>query len=168
VKYWAYFKYAMRHKWYVFLECWKLGIPWLGIIHDMSKFYPSEWMPYMRHFFNSDGSLRPKTRDKTGYYKPTDTGDDDFDGAWFLHQKRNKHHWQWWILPEDSEGLKTIPMPERYMKEMLADWRGAGRAQGTPDTPGWYRANGHKLQLHSVSRAWIERRLLDNYADTSG
>jgi len=157
---WAYCKYVFRHKWFVFLECCRLGIPWLGIIHDMSKFYPSEWFPYMRHFFNRDGSDKPKTRDKTGYYKPTDTGDAAFDDAWFLHQKRNRHHWQWWILPEDTVGARALPMPEKYLREMLADWRGAGRAQGTPSTLAWYQVNGQKLQLHPRNREWIERKLM--------
>ena len=43
--------------------------------------------------------------------------------------------------------------------EMLCDWRGAGRAQGTPDTAAWYMAHGHKMQLHTGTRAWVERQL---------
>ena len=154
----AYLRYVLRHKWYVFLECRNLGIPWLGTVHDLSKFRPSEWFPYVHYFYNPDGSFISR-RDKAGYYRPPPTGDASFDFAWLLHQKRNRHHWQWWILPEDEGGIKVLPMPGRYRREMLADWRGAGRALGTPDTIAWYHANHDKMQLHPNTRQWLEAQL---------
>ena len=156
--YLAYLRYIIRHKWYVFIECCKLSIPWLGLIHDYSKFFPDEFFPYARHFYTSDGSLR-KVRDETGYYKPTDTGDPTFDYAWLLHQKRNKHHWQWWVLPEDEGGLKILDIPSKYCLEMIADWRGAGCAQGTPDTLTWYGKHKAKMQLSLEARSLIENEL---------
>ena len=147
-RYLAYLSYVLRHKWYVFLACRKLGIPWLGVIHDLSKFRPSEFLPYARHFYNPDGSKR------------ADTIDQAFDFAWLLHQKRNKHHWQWWILPEDAGGAKVLPMSARYRREMLADWTGAGQAQGKfGTTPWWYTANKSKMQLDPGTRFWIEAQL---------
>ena len=154
-KYLKYLSYVLRHKWYVFIECCKLGIPWVGITHDLSKFRPSEWFPYANYF---GGNIK-KGRDGTGYYKPTDTGDKAFDFAWLLHQKRNKHHWQWWILPEDGGGIKILPMTDKYRKEMLADWKGAGKAQGTPNCKKWYLTNKNKMQLHPETRRWIEEQL---------
>jgi hypothetical protein len=96
MKYLKYLWYVIKHKWFVFIECAKCGIIWRGIVHDLSKFRPSEFFAYANHFY---GSKEP-VRDKTGYYKPTDTGDSAFDYAWFLHQKRNPHHWQYWIMPD--------------------------------------------------------------------
>ena len=163
-----YLWYVVRHKWFVFLECVKLGVPWLGIVHDLSKLLPGEFAPYAKHFYgpdshHKDGSHAPKGiktgRDKTGYYKAGDTGDLEFDFAWLLHQKRNRHHWQWWILPEDDGGTKVFDIPDRYRKEMLADWRGAGRAQGTPNTQAWYLKNRDKMRMHPETREWIEERL---------
>jgi hypothetical protein len=130
-----------------------MGIPLLGILHDWSKFLPSELIPYANFFY------KKKVRDKTGYYKPTDTGDPKFDFAWLLHQKRNKHHWQWWILPKDDGGMKVIDMPDKYRKEMMADWRGAGKALGTPGTKSWYQNNKNKMNLHPSTRAWVEKML---------
>jgi hypothetical protein len=148
--------YVFRHKWFVFVEACRLGIPWLGIVHDLSKLMPSEFVPYAQFFY---GTKRP-VRDTIGYYKPTDTGDTAFDFAWLLHQKRNKHHWQWWVLPEDDGGIKVLPMPDRYRREMLADWRGAGKAQGYGDnTKAWYERNKNKMTLHPETRAWIETQL---------
>ena len=44
-------------------------------------------------------------------------------------------------------------------REMLADWRGAGKALGTPDTAAWYTANRENMILHEDTRAWIEKEL---------
>lgn len=146
-----YLWYLLRHKWYVFVEAVKEGIPWRGFMHDMSKLRPSELIPYARFFYNKS------RRDKTGYYKPTDTGDPAFDYSWFLHTRRNDHHWQHWVLPLDEAGYKILPMSEGARVEMMCDWKGAGRAQGTSNENNeWYKANGHKLQLHPETRAWIE------------
>ena len=157
-RHWQYGKYLFRHKWFVFVAGCRLGIPWLALLHDNGKFRPDEWGPYAAFFYEPDGTKWTR-RDATGYYKPTDTGNAAFDFAWLLHQKRNKHHWQWWCLPEDEGGLKVLPMPDRYRREMLADWRGAGLAQGTPDTLNWYTVNRHKMRLHPETQAWIEAQL---------
>lgn len=153
----AYLVYFLRHKWFVLLECVKMGIVWRGIAHDWHKLLPGEWFPYVHYFYNADGTPRQR-HDETGY-KPTDTGDAGFDYAWLLHQKRAKHHWQWWVLPQDDGEIKILPIPDQYRKEMLADWLGAGRAQGTPDVHGWYLVNRKKLQLHPETRAWIEEQI---------
>ena len=159
MKYLRYLWYVVKHKWYVFLKCRQYGLLWLGIIHDWSKFLPSEFIPYARHF--SEGIQAG--RDKTGYYKPTDTGDPAFDWAWLLHQKRNKHHWQWWIQPLDTsedQPTRLLPMPTKYVLEMVADWYGAGRAQGSVvRPPEWYTANGSKLRLSPVTRGMVRRFL---------
>lgn len=199
MKYWKYLWYVIRHKWYVMLACFgyrkaHTGMIWLGLLHDWSKFLPSEFFPYAEHFYgewakkncykcvsivgnqckyNYSGIGQGEqavsckdylrsgagVRDKTGYYKPTDTGDPAFDFAWLLHQKRNKHHWQWWLLPEDEGGVKVLPIQPKYRLEMLCDWLGASAAQGhggdLESVAKWYDQNGHKMQLHPDTRAWI-------------
>ena len=155
-RYDKYLWYVVRHRWFVFVECCKLGIPWQGLVHDLSKFRPSEFFPYARHFH---GAGAKEWRDKTGYYKPTDTGDAAFDIAWFLHQKRNAHHWQYWLFPADPGHMKVLRIPDRYVKEMVADWRGAGRAQHRPDVLAWYAANKGKMVIHQESQNYVEKLL---------
>jgi hypothetical protein len=141
----------MRHKWFVFIECCKLGVPWLGIIHDWSKFRPSEWRAYAQSFHGPwEYGERPNWLINA------------FDTAWLHHQRRNKHHWQYWLLVQDDENDKIIPMPERYCREMLADWRGAGRAYtGKDNTREWYleRLEKWSERLHPKTQAWIEREI---------
>ncbi|MDE1866132.1 MAG: hypothetical protein KGI08_00275 [Thaumarchaeota archaeon] len=134
-------------------------------MHDISKFFPSEYVPYSNFFYGERGSDIKKGRNETGYYKPTDTGDKAFDFSWLLHQKRNRHHWQWWVLPEDDGGIKVLPIQEPYLTEMICDWIGAGKAQGhfSPkndryfETRKWYKQNGNKMQLSVESRKKIEK-----------
>ena len=147
----------LRHKWFVFIESVKLRIPWLGLVHDWSKFLPDEWFPYARYFYGLKLDLN-----EAGYYKPDETGEAAFDLARLKHIHRNKHHWEWWVLREDDGGTKVLAMPDQCRREMLADWRGAGRAQGYGDNAKeWYEANKDKMRLHPDTRKWIESRLGD-------
>ena len=127
-----------------------------GITHDFSKLRLRELIPYSNFFYGNKAITR---RDPVGYYKPTDTGDKAFDLAWLHHQKVNDHHWQWWVLPEDNGGIKVLPMSHDARAEMVCDWIGAGRAQGTPDTVGWYKKHKDKMMLHPETREWVESTL---------
>lgn len=158
-EYHKYLWYVLRHKYYVMTECFKEGLYWQGITHDLSKFLPSEFIPYAQHF-HGPGKNITAGRSKTGYYKPTDTGDPQFDEAWFLHQKRNAHHWQHWCCPEAGEEAVPFPMPIKYLREMICDWKGAGRAQGNQtSTKEWYLANCRKMVLHPETRGRLEQLL---------
>lgn len=54
-----------------------------------------------------------------------------------------------------------LEMPDADRKEMLADWRGAGRALGKPDTWAWYEAEKRdSIFLHPKTREWVEAELL--------
>jgi hypothetical protein len=144
------------HKWYVFVECCKLGTPWLGIVHDCSKFKPDEFIAYAQYFYGS--KLR---RDKTtGDYDEPLTESAAFDVAWLHHQRRNRHHWQYWMLTQDDDDDKILSMPSKYRREMLADWYGASRAYaGSNDVTLWYLERRDKIKLHPDTRAWIEEQL---------
>ncbi|MHC1716375.1 MAG: DUF5662 family protein [Candidatus Dojkabacteria bacterium] len=162
-----YIVYLLKHKWYVMIECFKKGLIWRGLIHDLSKFYPDEFFPYSNYFYGKNSKILKKVKKGTGYYKPATTGDSAFDFAWLLHCKRNLHHWQWWILPNEKNGLNILSIPEPYLTEMICDWLGAGKAQG--DFPPkddqylnvrkWYAINRDKLQLAPGTRKEIEKRI---------
>jgi hypothetical protein len=144
--YWKYLKYVLRHKWFVFIECAKRGIIWRGITHDLSKFYPDEFIPYARYFYgNCPESFQT-----------------DFDKAWLKHIHRNPHHWQYWILREDDGGTKLIRPPLQYLKEMGCDWVGAGKAiTGMDNITEWYDRNKDKIQIGKIQRDWIEKEFIN-------
>jgi hypothetical protein len=48
--------------------------------------------------------------------------------AWLHHQHKNKHHWEYWVIePKTNE---AFPMPEKYIIEMVCDWRSFSRKWG--------------------------------------
>lgn len=154
IDHFAYLHYVLRHKWHVFRASRKLGVPLVqSILHDASKFLPSEWKPYVKCFYAPDGSKR---------YNETP----EFNAAWCAHQRRNLHHWQAWLLKEDEGGMFPIPMPMKYIREMVADWVGAGIAiTGSNNVCGWYGKNWHKMKLHPVTRAKVEKLLVRYWFD---
>lgn len=158
---WSYLKYVLRHKWYVFRAARITRCSyWSAIIHDWSKFLPREWFPYVHSFYNSDGSKRTH-----GGAGPGETYwgiKARFDYAWLRHQHTNPHHWQFWILCNDVDGTYPLPMPPKYVREMIADWVGAGMAiSGRKDPNPWYKKNKDKMLLHKDTRQLVEYELLD-------
>jgi hypothetical protein len=157
INHFKYLKYILKHKYYVLIECFKNGIYWRGIAHDIDKFYPDEWISYVR--FTYSGNFH---RDKTGYYNPVESPDEGFIKAWFLHQKRNQHHWQYWILPQEEGKIKVLPMPKKVILEMMCDWVGASKANNRGGWEGvkiWYGANKNKMVFHPYSQLIIEELL---------
>jgi len=154
-KYLVYLGYILKHKYFVLVECFKIGLFWRGITHDMSKFRPSEFFPYVDFFYK-----KQPLRDKSGYFKPTDTGDLAFDFAWLLHQKRNDHHWQWWCVPNEGNKLRAFKMSKDALNEMVCDWIGAGKAQGRNiSTLDYYEINKHKIILHPETKKELIEKL---------
>lgn len=145
----AYLRYVLRHKYYV----WRGGRIvggvswWRLLVHDWDKFLPDEWFPYARTFYKPDG---------TSQYVETP----EFTMAWNRHQKRNRHHWQWWLITWDRGETDALPMAEVDLCEMVADWIGAGWAiTGQPNPLPWYEQNKTKMILNEQTRIAIERLL---------
>lgn len=142
-KHWLYLRYLLRHKWFVFRAGLATGAPvWRLIIHDWSKFLPCEWVPYVNYFYG----------DKTPDAKCA------FDRAWLHHIHRNPHHWNHWILNRDDGKMNVLPMPDHFLREMVADWAGAGRGiAGHWEIAEWAASNQDKIGLHSSAdwrRVW--------------
>lgn len=169
-----YLKYVLKHKWYVFWAGWKLANDWQEllrllprlVVHDWSKLTPREWLPYARFFYGK----YPKWNDVHGdarnfinrYHEDVAA---DFKIAWNHHQKTNDHHWQYWLLVNDSAEPKIQPldMPDIAIKEMVADWVGAGFAiTGKIEVADWYRKNYDKIILSERTRERVD--FLVNFA----
>jgi hypothetical protein len=157
-RYWEWFKYLTKHRWFVFLECCKVGIPVRGLIHDIDKYLPKQFIPYARFHFNKNGS-RINRRDETGHYDGLNTGDKEFEMSLFLHWRKSKHHWESWCIPRPDGNHKCFPMDDRSILEMICDWKGAGKANGTPDVIKWYKYNGKNQLFHLETREKVEKLL---------
>ena len=152
-----YLRYVLRHKWFVFIACKVIGVPfWQALVHDLSKLGQAEWRPYVETFY---GPWHYNER-------PADVKQ-RFDAAWLHHQHANPHHWQYWVLHEDSGSVVALKMPDRYRREMLADWVGAGQAiAGRIEVLTWYRKNKNNMVLHDDTRSELERDMQYYFGDT--
>ncbi len=156
---------VLRHKYFVFIEACHLKIPWLGLIHDASKLRLRELLPYARYFYGNYPSLAdyPNICCRCPSYtgRALECVEREFNVAWNEHQKKNRHHWQFYLLVNDSSEpqIQALPIPERYIREMIADWRGAGRAYGNPNTLDWYYQSKGKQIMHPATRRRVEELL---------
>ena len=100
-----------RHRHLVMAHCFKCGIPWRGLMHDLSKYSPAEFFPGVKYYEGGNGSPSGKERRTVGYSK-----------AWMHHKGRNKHHFEYWT-DFSREAGKTVPvkMPLVYVIEMFCD-----------------------------------------------
>jgi hypothetical protein len=168
-KYIKYFNYLIKHKWFVFIAGLSIKAPICNlIIHDWSKFLPSEFIPYANYFYGSQISLKSDTIKLYNRIYGTEFPESwtkeywsgKFDLAWNFHQKRNPHHWQYWVLLEDSGKIKCLDIPDKYIKEMVADWIGAGKAKtGKIEVCEWYYRNKKRIQLSPNTRIKTEEML---------
>lgn len=152
-----YASYVVRHKWFVFLAGRKTGVStWRLLIHDWSKMSAAEWTPYVEKFYGNWGSADGFEHADAIQARVQAA----FDAAWLHHQHRNPHHWQHWMLQEDNGSLKLLPMPEHFVREMVADWMGAGRAiTGRWEVAEWYAKNRDKIKLADETREHVEALL---------
>lgn len=131
------------------------------MVHDFSKFMPCEWFPYVEKFYGK--KVDKDEPDDYRYWSARGPIEAAFEHAWNHHQKANKHHWQYWLLTNDSDAPKHKPMqmPKAFVLEMVADWMGAGRAiTGKWEFFAWYQANKGKIILQEQTRTDVESLLV--------
>ena len=102
------------HKYWVGLYCFKCGLYWRGLVHDLSKLSPTEFFESIKYYQGDSSPINAAKKDK-GYSL-----------AWMHHRGRNKHHYEYWTDNYD-EGTTCIEMPFIYVVEMFCDYLGAAR-----------------------------------------
>lgn len=114
-KFFAHLKKIIIHKYWVCYYCFKCGLYWQGITHDMSKFSPVEFFESVKYYQGNRSPIDACKEDK-GYSM-----------AWFHHKGRNPHHYEHWTDSYDK-GTVAIQMPYKYAVELVCDYLGAARA----------------------------------------
>ena len=111
---WKHFKTITKHKLLVMDGCFKVGLYWRGIAHDMSKYSPTEFFNGVRYFQGYRSPISAEREDK-GYSE-----------AWMHHKGRNKHHYEYWTdMNLETRQYESRPMPRKYLVEMVMDRRAA-------------------------------------------
>lgn len=112
--------------------------------HDESKYQDDEFTAYCNYFYSVPDQ---------GYHK----SEKDFDAAWLLHQHRNPHHHQYWILVRDTGEIVPQDMPDKYICEMLCDWHSFSRKDPESTAYAWYQKNKSKMKFSDKTRKTVEK-----------
>lgn len=100
----------LRHRHKVIVHCFKAGIGFQGLRHDLSKFSPEEFLAGIR-FFQGTRSPNEAEREQNGYSR-----------AWMHHKGRNKHHFEYWTdYNPTTKRMEPVSMPLKYIAEMFCD-----------------------------------------------
>ncbi len=104
------FRTITKHRHRVIRNCFKAGIGFQGLFHDLSKYSPSEFFAGAKYYL---GTRSPNEREREIYgYSP----------AWLHHKGRNKHHFEYWNDYNPAERrVMPVPMPKKYIVEMFCD-----------------------------------------------
>lgn len=148
-------KTITHHKKLVMEHCFKVGLYYQGVTHDLSKFSPVEFLAGAR-YFQGNRSPNDAERKAKGY-----------SAAWLHHKGRNKHHLEYWIdySAEGDHHLAGIRMPERYVAEMFCDRVAASKTYRKDlytdsDPYDYYQQSKAAYLMHPESQALLETLLI--------
>ena len=134
-------------------SCFKLGLIKQGLLHDLSKYSPTEFLMGVK-YYQGDRSPNNAEREDKGYTI-----------AWLHHKGRNKHHLEYWLdYGLNGEGIVGMPMPTKYVVEMFCDRVAASKNynrgkyhDGMPLE--YYQKGKAATLLHPDTRELLERLL---------
>lgn len=151
---WKHFKTITYHKYLVAKGCFAVGLYKQGLLHDLSKYSPSEFLVGIK-YFQGDRSPNNAEREEKGY-----------SSAWLHHQGRNKHHYEYWIDYSMEPGtiMAPVAMPDKYIAEMMMDRIAASKVylgkNYTDEAPlAYYYRGTDKAPLHPYTRSQLEKML---------
>ena len=154
---WAHFKTVARHRALVRRYCFRLGLYWQGLAHDLSKYAPVEFLRGAKYY--------------QGYRSPNDAErrENGVSLAWLHHKGRNRHHFEYWIdyclAPDGSVYMGGCRMPVKYVAEMFCDRIAASKIymgeNYTNASPHKYYVNSKGIiMIHPETGAVLEKMLL--------
>ncbi len=142
---------VLRHKNKVFIHCLKCGIAWRGIVHDLSKFSPTEFFESVEFYQGNRSPIGVCRRTRGVSY------------AWLHHKGRNKHHIEYWLDPDCEV---TPLMPYKYAVECVCDKLAATKTYAgksyTDDKALWHwEKYGNKVNGNPKTMAFVEQVFRD-------
>ena len=146
-----------KHKALVMDLCFKIGLIKQGILHDLSKYSPQEFIIGVKYY---QGNRSPNSAEKL---------EKGYSSAWLHHKGRNKHHFEYWIdygINMD-DGLMGMKMPLKYVLEMCCDRIAASKVYSGEDYTtavpwNYYLKRKDYMDMHKDTRALLEKILLIN------
>lgn len=153
-RYISHFKTVTKHRIAVFKNCVKAGIPVQGLLHDLSKYSPEEFINGGR-YYQGNRSPHERERELFGYSK-----------GWMHHKGRNKHHFEYWTdYNLKTKVLSPVKMPLKYVKEMFCDRVAASKIymkenyKDSSPLEYFLKAKGRRV-IHPETSALLEKLLV--------
>ena len=149
------YKTIHHHKMLVMQNCFRCGLYWQGLTHDLSKLAPVEFWAGAKYW---QGICSPNNAQRQA---------EGYSAAWLHHKGRNKHHLDYWIdyAPNGDHAMAGMRMPEKYVAEMVCDRIAASKnykGDKYTDAAAWEyydRSRDHYI-LHPETRRQLETCLL--------
>lgn len=156
MKWLGHLKTINHHKKLVMEHCFRLGLYRQGIFHDLSKYYPIEFLAGAKYYQDGKRSPNNAEREVKGY-----------SSSWLHHKGRNKHHLEYWIdySIEPDHQMCGMKMPVCFVAEMFCDRVAASKnylgENYTQEAPYQYflQSRSHYI-LHPETEALLEKMLL--------
>lgn len=154
MKWLQHLKTINHHKRLVMQHCFKVGLYKQGLLHDLSKYSPTEFLVGAKYY---QGNRSPNNAERE---------DKGYTSAWLHHKGRNKHHLEYWIdySTDSEEGMVGMEMPVKYVVEMFCDRMAASKTYNpesyTDRSPlEYYQKGKGKYPMHKNTRALLEKLL---------
>ncbi len=125
----GHFTTITKHKTEVMKYCFKCGLYYQGIMHDLSKYSPVEFINGCRYY---QGNRSPNNAERE---------DKGYSESWMHHKGRNRHHYEYWVdycseialQPGNKGGMIPVEMPKKYLVEMICDRVAASKVYNKED-----------------------------------
>ena len=150
MKLWQHFKTITYHRFLVMCGCFRVGLYWQGLTHDLSKYAPTEFLTGAKYY---QGTRSPNSaeREEKGYSE-----------AWMHHKGRNRHHYEYWTdMNRQTRNYESVAMPRKYLVEMVMDRRAACKVyQGKDYHPGseleYFLRSRERELMHEKTKQELE------------
>ena len=152
---WHHFLTITHHKLVVMAGCFKVGLFKQGLLHDLSKYSPAEFLTGVKYY---QGTRSPNAAEKE---------EKGYSSAWLHHKGRNKHHFEYWTdvsTAEDHWKIVAVKMPVNYLAEMVMDRIAAsrtyrGRAYTDGDPYAYFSRSKDVLTMHPETKRELDKVL---------
>lgn len=109
------FNLVNKHRLLVLIHSIKLGIPFRGLLHDLSKYTPTEFLDSAKYYNGTSSPIYAQRLEHQMYSTIS-----------VHHIKHNKHHFEYWIDFYKGD-LILKAMPYKYALEYVADMISASK-----------------------------------------
>ena len=144
----AHWKKIRTHRKWVRRYCWKQGLFWQGLTHDLSKYSPTEFFESVKYYQGTSSPIDACKKANGVSY------------AWMHHKGRNPHHYEYWQDNFDRGGQPVL-MPYKYFVEEMCDFIGAARAYLGKDfsyvkEEEWWKKKRENCAMHPNNKIMLD------------